>query len=105
MTFELLMPIFRSLQDDTRNQIYLYLMKSGETCNCQELASMFSVHPNVMRDHLKILEHANLIIEERASYKTNKTGRKPMVYRVNPALSSVISRWNQEVSSLGKLIS
>jgi len=100
MSFELLMPIFRSLQDDTRNQIYLYLVQTGETFNCQELASIFAVHPNVMRDHLKTLGHANLIIEERASYKTNKTGRKPMVYKANPALSSVISKWNKEVSAL-----
>ena len=61
---------------------------------------MFSIHPNVMRDHLKTLEHANLVFEERSSYKTNKTGRKPMVYKVNPVLSSVISKWNQEVGSL-----
>lgn len=100
MSFDLLMPIFRSLQDDTRNQVYLYLAQTGKIFNCQELAAMFSIHPNVMRDHLKTLEHANLIIEERASYKTSKTGRKPMVYKVNPVLSSVISKWNKEVGSL-----
>ncbi|RKD21052.1 hypothetical protein BEP19_15350 [Ammoniphilus oxalaticus] len=97
MTMDLLLPIFRSLQDDTRNRIYRYLVESQETFNCQELAGVFSIHPNVMRDHLKTLEHANLVIEERNAVRTNKTGRKPMLYRANLSLSTVLSKWNQEV--------
>lgn len=100
MSLDLLMPIFRSLQDDTRHRVYRYLVETQESFNCQELAALFSIHANVMRDHLKTLEHANLIIEERASYKTNKTGRKPMVYKVNQALSTAILKWNKEVGSL-----
>ncbi|MEW9672018.1 winged helix-turn-helix domain-containing protein [Ammoniphilus sp. 3BR4] len=100
MKLELLLPIFRSLQDDTRIRVYNYLVDTQETFNCQELAAVFSIHPNVMRDHLKTLEQANLIIEERSSYKTNKTGRKPMVYKANPHVFHALDKWNQEIRVL-----
>lgn len=100
MTLERLLPIFRSLQDDTRIRLYHHLVETQETYNCQELAAIFSIHPNVMRDHLKTLEQANLITEERATYKTSKTGRKPMVYRANPNMYTALDKWNQELRSL-----
>ncbi|WP_167577994.1 helix-turn-helix domain-containing protein [Ammoniphilus sp. YIM 78166] len=100
MKLELLLPIFRSLQDDTRIRVYHYLVDQQEAFNCQDLAAVFSIHPNVMRDHLKTLEQANLITEERASYRTSKTGRKPMVYRANPNLFHALDKWNQEMRVL-----
>lgn len=100
MNLELLLPIFRSLQDETRIRLYHYLVEKEETFNCQELAAAFSIHQNVMRDHLKTLEQANLVIEERSSYKTAKTGRKPMVYRANPNVYEALNKWNQEIRRL-----
>lgn len=100
MKLELLLPIFRSLQDDTRMRVYHYLVEHQEIFNCQELSAVFCIHPNVMRDHLKTLEQANLVIEERSSYKTSKTGRKPRVYRANPNLFQALDKWNQEMRTL-----
>ncbi|HJV44926.1 MAG TPA: helix-turn-helix domain-containing protein [Bacillota bacterium] len=100
MNLELLLPIFRSLQDETRIRVYYYLVENQESFNCQELAATFSIHQNVMRDHLKTLEQANLVFEERLSYKTTKTGRKPMVYRANTNVYEALHKWNQEIRAL-----
>ena len=95
-----LIPLFRSLQDETRVRIYRFLVENQQTYNCQELAATFLIHANVMRDHLKTLESAKLVIEERPSYRTTKTGRKPMVYRANPNMCQKLMAWNQELSAV-----
>ncbi|MBP1933918.1 ArsR/SmtB family transcription factor [Ammoniphilus resinae] len=100
MKLDSLLPIFKSLQDETRIKLYHFLAENDASYNCQDLAAIFCIHQNVMREHLKTLEQANLVFEERPSYKTTKTGRKPMVYRANTAISCVLNKWNLELQGL-----
>lgn len=73
--------IASTLADETRFQIYEYMLKKHAVCNVQEIADTFQIHPNVARLHLTKLAEIQLIHAE--FLKTGKGGRPGRVYRVN----------------------
>lgn len=73
--------ITSTLADETRFQIYDYMLKTHKAYNVQEIADEFSIHPNVARLHLTKLAEIELITAE--FMKTGKGGRPGRMYRVN----------------------
>ncbi|TCT26959.1 putative ArsR family transcriptional regulator [Melghiribacillus thermohalophilus] len=69
------------LNDQTRLNIYEYIMKKHDEVTVQEIAREFHIHPNVARLHLSKLEEVNMIISQ--TRKTGKGGRPYRVYRLS----------------------
>lgn len=73
--------IASTLADETRFQIYDFMLQKHSPCNVQEIAERFQIHPNVARLHLTKLAEINLIHAE--FIKTGKGGRPGRAYHVN----------------------
>ena len=71
--------ITSTLADETRFQIYEYMLQQKKLFNVQEIADRFEIHPNVARLHLTKLTEINCISAEFV--KTGKGGRPGRVYR------------------------
>lgn len=71
--------IANTLADETRFSIYEKLLQTKKTYSVQQIAELFTIHPNVARLHLTKLTEVELI---QAEYeKTGKGGRPGRVYR------------------------
>lgn len=71
--------ITSTLADDTRYQIYEYMLQEKKTMTVQHIADRFGIHPNVARLHLTKLTEIQLI--ESDYMKTGKGGRPGRVYK------------------------
>ncbi|WP_240371184.1 helix-turn-helix transcriptional regulator [Anoxybacteroides rupiense] len=69
------------LADPTRYHIYEYITKKHKEVSVQEIAEVFSIHPNVARLHLTKLEDVNMLVSE--TQKTGKGGRPSRLYRLS----------------------
>lgn len=71
--------IANTLADETRFSIYEKLLQTKKNYSVQQIAELFTIHPNVARLHLTKLTEVELI---QAEYeKTGKGGRPGRVYR------------------------
>ena len=69
------------LSDPTRFSIYDYITKTHKEVTVQEIATEFSIHPNVARLHLSKLEDVHVLrVENR---KTGKGGRPSRLYSLS----------------------
>ena len=57
--------ITSTLADETRYQIYEYMLKTQQYVNVQHIAEQFQIHPNVARLHLTKLSEINLITADK----------------------------------------
>ncbi|MDQ0269429.1 helix-turn-helix transcriptional regulator [Cytobacillus purgationiresistens] len=73
--------ITNTLADPTRYYIYQFISNKHGTVSVQEIADLFTIHPNVARLHLSKLEDVNMIISE--TIKTGKGGRPSRQYRMS----------------------
>lgn len=73
--------ITSTLADDTRYQIYEYMLQEKKPFTVQNIAEQFSIHPNVARLHLTKLSEINVI--EADFMKTGKGGRPGRVYKAS----------------------
>lgn len=73
--------ITSTLADETRFQIYEFMLQHKKEYNVQEIADQFSIHPNVSRLHLTKLADINVITADYM--KTGKGGRPGRVYKIN----------------------
>ncbi|MEO4052396.1 helix-turn-helix domain-containing protein [Solibacillus sp. CAU 1738] len=71
--------ITSTLADETRYQIYEYMLKHKKNFTVQNIADEFSIHPNVARLHLTKLHEINVITADYV--KTGKGGRPGRVYK------------------------
>lgn len=71
--------ITSTLADETRYQIYEYMLKHKKYFTVQNIADEFSIHPNVARLHLTKLSEINVISADYV--KTGKGGRPGRVYK------------------------
>lgn len=74
--------ITSTLADDTRYQIYEYMLQEKKPFSVQNIADKFSIHPNVARLHLTKLTEIQVI--ESDYMKTGKGGRPGRVYKASP---------------------
>lgn len=68
----------RALRSTTRASIYEHLRRTGEGQTVRDIASEFSLHPNVARTHLETLADAGLVVV--SSRKHPGGGRPAKVY-------------------------
>ncbi|QCR32848.1 metalloregulator ArsR/SmtB family transcription factor [Lysinibacillus sp. SGAir0095] len=73
--------ITSTLSDETRYQIYEYMLQQKKSFTVQAIAEQFSIHPNVARLHLTKLTEINLI----SAYfvKSGKGGRPGREYKAS----------------------
>lgn len=73
--------ITSTLADETRYQIYEFMLKEKKHFSVQDIADQFGIHPNVARLHLTKLSEIDIISADFV--KTGKGGRPGRVYRAN----------------------
>ncbi|HWL13411.1 MAG TPA: helix-turn-helix domain-containing protein [Ureibacillus sp.] len=70
-----------TLADETRYQIYEYMLQEKKSFTVQAIAERFSIHPNVARLHLTKLSEIELISADFV--KSGKGGRPGREYKAN----------------------
>lgn len=71
--------ITSTLADETRFQIYEFMLQQKRNFTVQDIAEQFSIHPNVARLHLTKLSEIDLITAD--FIKSGKGGRPGRVYK------------------------
>ncbi|SOC27352.1 predicted ArsR family transcriptional regulator [Ureibacillus xyleni] len=70
-----------TLADETRYQIYEYMLQEKKPFTVQDIADKFNIHPNVARLHLTKLSEINVITADFV--KSGKGGRPGRVYKAS----------------------
>ncbi len=70
-----------TLADETRYQIYEYMLQQKKEFTVQDIADQFNIHPNVARLHLTKLSEINIISADFV--KSGKGGRPGRVYKAS----------------------
>ncbi|QBK26039.1 helix-turn-helix transcriptional regulator [Ureibacillus thermophilus] len=73
--------ITSTLADETRFQIYEYMLQQKRFFTVQDIADKFNIHPNVARLHLTKLAEIHLITAD--FLKSGKGGRPGRIYKVS----------------------
>ncbi|MEK4252662.1 helix-turn-helix transcriptional regulator [Ureibacillus sp. FSL K6-2830] len=73
--------ITSTLADETRFQIYEYMLQQKKAFTVQDIADKFNIHPNVARLHLTKLSEIHLITTD--FFKSGKGGRPGRIYQVS----------------------
>ncbi|WP_431029828.1 helix-turn-helix transcriptional regulator [Lysinibacillus sp. LZ02] len=71
--------ITSTLADETRFQIYDFMLQNKRTFTVQEIANQFQIHPNVARLHLTKLSEIKVVTADFV--KTGKGGRPGRLYK------------------------
>ncbi|WP_240415413.1 ArsR/SmtB family transcription factor [Paenibacillus periandrae] len=80
--------IFSALADPTRRKI-IELLAEHEECPASFIHAQFSVSPQAISQHLKILLEANLVsVEKKAQQR---------IYRLNPVVLLKLDEWSHHV--------
>src|SRR5579859_1982244 len=98
------MDIFAALADPTRRAIVELLASRGELA-ATEISAPFSISPQAISQHLKVLREAQLLVMEKRAQKH--------LYRLNPDTLSDFEtwiqrtrqRWEERFSTLDTLLS
>ncbi len=80
--------IFSALADPTRRKI-LEILADYDKCTASEIHKQFSVSPQAISQHLKILLEANLISVEKQGQKR--------IYRLNTDIMVQFEEWAKQV--------
>ncbi|CAM5204268.1 putative ArsR family transcriptional regulator OS=Ureibacillus acetophenoni OX=614649 GN=SAMN05877842_102160 PE=4 SV=1 [Ureibacillus acetophenoni] len=73
--------VMSTLADETRYQIYQYVLQHKQSYTVQEIAEQFNIHPNVARLHLTKLSEIGIVHAEYI--KSGKGGRPGRIYRAS----------------------
>lgn len=85
------MDTFEALADPTRRNILELLASSGEL-PATAIYEHFSVSPQAISQHLKVLREAHLVMMEKRAQKR--------VYRLNPQVLSQFETWVQQTRQI-----
>src|SRR5712691_10758351 len=88
MLYNIRMDMFVALADPTRRNILELLATNGEL-SATAIYEQFSVSPQAISQHLKVLREANLVEMEKRAQKR--------VYRLNPQTLSQFEAWVQQM--------
>src|SRR5438445_10984149 len=83
------MDMFVALSDPTRRAILELLASRGEL-PATDIYEQFSVSPQAISQHLKVLREAKLVVMEKRAQKH--------LYRLNPTTLSQFEAWVQQMS-------
>jgi predicted ArsR family transcriptional regulator len=72
----------RSLGDPTRHRIFRHIPEARRSIDVAELTALLGLNHNAVRQHLAVLEDAELVIEEIEQRR--RPGRPRLLYRLNP---------------------
>lgn len=75
------MKVLNTLADETRFQIYDFILKHKKSYTVQDIADQFSIHPNVARLHLTKLCEIGIV--QYQFEKSGKGGRPGRVYKAS----------------------
>ena len=85
------MDIFQALADPTRRKIIEMLARDGQL-SATEISDRFSVSPQAISQHLKVLREAKLVqVEKRAQQR---------IYQVNPEAMLELEGWARQLRQL-----
>lgn len=85
------MDMFSALADPTRRSILEMLANAGEL-SATEISDAFSVTPQAISQHLKVLRQAELVqVEKRAQQR---------IYRINPNAMLELEDWTTRLRQL-----
>src|SRR5947209_5140175 len=87
MIYNIAMDMFVALSDPTRRAILEILASSGEL-SATAIYEHFSISPQAISQHLKVLREAHLVEMEKRAQKH--------VYRLNPQTLSQFEAWVQQ---------
>jgi len=83
--------IFQALADPTRRKIIEMLARDGQL-SATEISDRFSVSPQAISQHLKVLREAKLVqVEKRAQQR---------IYQVNPEAMLELEGWARQLRQL-----
>ena len=82
---------FAALADPTRRQIIEKLAKQGRL-SATEIAVQFSVTPQAISQHLKILREANWVRMEKQAQQR--------MYQINPGAVHKLEEWTRQLAQL-----
>jgi DNA-binding transcriptional ArsR family regulator len=88
MLYNMSMDMFIALSDPTRRAILELLASRGEL-SATDIYEQFSVSPQAISQHLKVLREANLVVMEKHAQKH--------LYRLNPQTLSQFEVWVQHM--------
>src|SRR5690348_3280772 len=88
MFYNMFMDMFVALSDPTRRAILESLARHGEL-TATAIYEQFSVSPQAISQHLKVLREANLVVMEKRAQKH--------LYRLNPHTLSQFEEWVQHM--------
>jgi DNA-binding transcriptional ArsR family regulator len=88
MVYNISMDMFVALSDPTRRAILEILASSGEL-SATAIYEHFSISPQAISQHLKVLREANLVVMEKHAQKH--------LYRLNPQTLSQFEAWVQHM--------
>jgi DNA-binding transcriptional ArsR family regulator len=83
----MVMDMFVALSDPTRRAILELLASRGEL-SASDIYEQFSVSPQAISQHLKVLREAKLVVMEKRAQKH--------LYRLNPQTLSQFETWVQQ---------
>ncbi len=81
----------RALGDPTRHRIFCHIADARGPVGVAELTTLVGLNHNAVRQHLTVLEHAGLVLNELE--RRNRPGRPRLLYRLNP---DVRGTWGTE---------
>jgi DNA-binding transcriptional ArsR family regulator len=87
MLYNMAMDMFVALSDPTRRAILEILATRGEL-SATDIYERFSVSPQAVSQHLKVLREAQLVVMEKRAQK--------YLYRLNPQTLSQFEEWVQQ---------
>jgi DNA-binding transcriptional ArsR family regulator len=82
---------FSALGDPTRRQIIEMLARHGEL-SATEISDQFSISPQAISQHLKVLREAGLVLVEKRAQQR--------IYRVNPEAMLELEAWARQLRQL-----
>jgi DNA-binding transcriptional ArsR family regulator len=88
MLYNMSMDMFVALSDPTRRAILEILASRGEL-PATDIYEQFSVSPQAISQHLKVLREANLVVMEKHAQKH--------LYSLNPQTLSQFEAWVQQM--------
>ena len=94
---------FAALADPTRREIIELLAKRGRL-SASEIADQFSVTPQAISQHLKILREARLVQMEKQAQQRIYQVNLEAVQKLETWTQQITQLWQERYSSLKKLL-
>ena len=103
MVYNMSMDMFVALSDPTRRAILEILANSGEL-TATDIYEHFSVSPQAISQHLKVLREAKLVVMEKRAQKHLYSLNPQTLSRFETWVQQTRQRWEERFEVLDKLL-